>query len=242
MDFDFHTLYSGYSTQELLQIVASPDQFQPGAVQAARDILASRPEAEIRAAEAALQQADEKAELHESPGPGQSHIFYDEDDLPAESRQTAWYRWIIVIAIGVLIAYSVYEHILMLWYLRDPYIFFRSLNAIIDSALLGIGILALTFFLQGARWGWVLMTGYVTYMWLSCILALIAYIYYLNIPRFGYSLMLLMLYSGVLYLLWLPGIKRRYDVDRETASHTVIIAAIATACTVLAAFMVMRHF
>jgi hypothetical protein len=127
----------------------------------------------------------------------------------------------------------------MLWYVRNPFIFFRSVNAIITTALLGTGILALTFFLQGARLGWILMTGYVTYMWLSCILALIAYIYYLNIPRFGYSLMLLMLYSGVLFLLWLPGIKRMYDVDRETASRTVIIAAIATACTVLAAFLTM---
>jgi len=66
MDFDFYEIYKDFSTTELLKIVHRPDEFQPGAVEAANRRLSER----------AIAQDDRIA----------AHAFYEERDHDARLR------------------------------------------------------------------------------------------------------------------------------------------------------------
>ena len=169
MDFDFHQLYATYATGELIKIIAAPHQYQPLAVKAAMDILATRNADEVKAAEYALHHSVAIPAKNKPEGKTHDSIF-DEEEPVVDIALINRYRIIIMASIGIMVSYGLYWELMTLWYLRNAYFLFLNANTLF-TVMQVAGAVAVIGFALRKRAGGILMAVYVADILFSCLLS-----------------------------------------------------------------------
>ena len=164
MDFDFKSLYISYSNEALLKIIEMPQNYQPTAVSAAEEILATRTVSE-----------EERAKVNEELfGPaapaiavknadGEASIF-DDDPLPRHYRLFTVFKWTIISLWGIYQFFRIMDG----WFLLrlDLQFGHHTILEAICSFYVILTVLAIVttvLFAAENKWGWLLLFANVLY-------------------------------------------------------------------------------
>ncbi len=172
MSFDYKTLYKNHSNQELLKIINQPEQYQPEAIAAAKEILAAREVSEEDEHEVKKEfynkqvEKEMKAEtINAFKETISDKLQYLINPIRHPNRKISPVYWITILVIINVLYY--------IWYLPSTIrvIIFtlnneydNSVSFILYSLLTEIIQLAYTPFfcyllLKRSKWGWILLTS-----------------------------------------------------------------------------------
>lgn len=242
MNFDFSKEYTRYSNVELLRIVLQPDKYQPQAVTAAKEMLATRTvteEEQLQAQEVMIPKLQKmKVDTTDDDGWQKSEGIFGSAGIPDFTNQRTW--WILTVILGLLIFDNIYSQISAL--LRHR---FNPLDVCMNLILFVLQCAGFYFYRYKKQSGWILSAGWVCYMLLTKLFSffvLINYIYksiFFNIPRALYEVIAeLILLTLSITLLCRPATRSAYTISKETMTRTIVVSTGITVlyCLIVAAW------
>jgi hypothetical protein len=239
--FDFKERFKSSETIVLLRMLETPEKFQPEAIAAAKEIIESRKENDIKAFEesAALVYKEKEVHLPAQQTDEATMDIWEDDEIEKSKKRFTSNRIIAICVafIGVNILF-LYPKINMITEMLNDSGFLGSLKSlsIMLSPLL-FSTAGIIFFYKREKTGWILLVFDFTYRLVFCIgLLIISFRFFLstrtidNLPFSFYNIILpLILYGIMLYQMGSSRIMTIYKATNKTLFNTMACSIIAAA-------------
>lgn len=253
---DFNETFKNYSNSELLKIIDSPNDYQPLAVQTANDILQSRQltdqEIEIAKQELTAQQKEQEKQNQKRKdienkvkGLGTS-VIETINPIQTATQTTDKIIKIISIVFGGIFLYNIYSEYGMIRFMfTDSEAKWDFIMLLYFLPLLVVPTAAILFYTR-KKFGWTLLTIFLTY---SAVNAILLFTYELIKQPSGYTALdqifprtspvlnigTIIFFSGILLVVCKKNIREIYNISKKqmisTTGITAIIVGLFIICT-----------
>jgi hypothetical protein len=231
MLFDFHITYKDYSNVSLLLITLQPEKYQSEALNAAKEILASRIVTETQHAEAEMilqSEIQKKQQILNNQNVLKEKVLDLFQPILKPTKEFVPEKWLRLFLLIIILQY-IYTSVFMCIGLVN------ILNC--ESCELGFGLLyrlpslifipfVIYLLWKRKRWGWILLLGNSFFIALSVIPDAISFIAYARISsdyNFTFLIWRVFLYCGLSFLLWKESIALLFNVSKRTKKQTAIV-------------------
>ena len=239
----FTETYRSFSTIDLLEILQHPDQYQPEAIIAAKEEIASRQLDEQQLEDAHLL-AEEKYAKEESLLHGQSHLKNTfkqfgttviNDITPSASILDIDKKIrLICYGIIVIILYNTINilSIIITFFFSGKYLGFFDIFQIVLYAVLIAGVYE---FWRKKYTGWIILTAYATFTALSVFLGVAmqisystgsSYLFHTFFSDLAIELFQMAIYVGMMYYLSRSEIREAFGISKKTSNQTIIFTSL----------------
>jgi hypothetical protein len=232
MQFDFLTLYKDYSNAQLLKIVQQPDNYQPDAVSAANQVLATRQITDVD-----LQTVHEEmaAETRPNQYVTAAGEILESMVKPEEQPNARKLFRILLVLVGIRFVYELF-YAVPLWIVNFRHMYycredggadcFHYLTSRSDLfSTLPVLYLPVIFYLlyQKRRWGWMLLFAENVHTIFYSVLGTYEYAVVTHRSFTGF-LVYILLEVGFAVFLWRPVLAEQFGATRRTKRETLTVA------------------
>jgi hypothetical protein len=245
MNFDFYDQYKEYSTVELLKIVKKAADYQPGAVEAAKTILAKR-----QVTQNELDQVDHLVNQEEK----QANAFSDKinsykekaADLfepiinpGTEVKPVKWLN-ILLLFIGIHYIWVLYDTVKSLFHLLS-YRYYRF-DFTIVLLLINLVYIPLIFYLlyKKRRWGWILLFADNLFVLIQRLGGTYIFFKYQKFHRgdTGEFLFFILVRAAFVFFLWRKSIADLFRISGKTKKDiAMVVGTLGLAIVILSYYL-----
>ena len=248
MNFDFYEQYKEYSTVELLKIVKKAADYQPGAVEAAKTILAQRQitQHELEEAEHLIKEEEEQGKAFSNKINSykeKAADFFEPIINPGtEVKPVKWLN-ILLLFTGLQYVWVLYDTIKsLLLFIKCRYC---SFDFSIILLLVNLIYIPLVFYLlyKKRRWGWILLFADNLFILIIRLGETYTFFKYQEFHRGSTSefIFFILVRAAFVFFLWRKSIAGFFGVSDKIKKDTaMIVAALGLAVVILSYYLAER--